>query len=203
MENNTQIPEQNDVQQQINELKSKNDRLLHKYVELRTKSIAGDQWFFFILFGVFIALGIWGQLKLTIPWAVIIVIWMLSLCIALWYYTILQPLNSSHIMITPINDIRQELLTFGKNMRRFTLVLAPIWLLVTVWFALSFNNAIISNKLFLAQAILDDEDSIPGCIVSWFIMGFIMILAFIAVLLTGIINSNEANKIVAGIDEQK
>ena len=106
-------------------------------------------------------------------------------------------------MITPINDIRQELLTFGKNMRRFTLVLAPIWLLVTVWFALSFNNAIISNKLFLAQAILDDEDSIPGCIVSWFIMGYIMILAFIAILLTGIINSNVANKIVAGIDEQK
>ena len=102
-------------------------------------------------------------------------------------------------MITPINDIRQELLTFGKNMRRFTLVLAPIWLLVTVWFALSFKNTIISNKLFLAQAILDDE----GIIAAWYFMGIFMILAFIAILLTGIINSNVANKIVAGIDEQK
>ena len=47
MENNLQTPEQNDVQQQINELKSKNDKLLHKYVELRTKGIAGDRWLFF------------------------------------------------------------------------------------------------------------------------------------------------------------
>ena len=54
MENNTQIPEQNGNRQQINELETKNDKLLHKYVTFKMEKYSVEFWSHIAAFVAFV-----------------------------------------------------------------------------------------------------------------------------------------------------
>ena len=199
MENILQNPGQNDVQQQINQLKTKNDNLLHKYVAKKMEKYSMEYWSYIASFAAFIILGIFLHESINLKWPVIIVIWVVTLGLAFFSFSISQPITSSRIAITPTVTLRENLLTFSKNAKILNAIQSIASLLLSIWLALE-----VKSRLFLgdiAYKLNMTDVNLPK-------------VAFYAILLIGIVSAIECvagissvdkyvNKVIADIDEAR
>lgn len=199
MENNSQISVQNEIQQQINQLKTKNDNLLHKYVANKMEKYSMEYWSHIALFGAFIILGIFLHESINLKWPVIIVIWVVTLGLAFFSFSICQPITSSRIAITPTVTLRENLLTFSKNAKIFNAIQGIACLILSIWLAFE-----VEPRLYLCEIAykLDMIDvNFPKVV-------------FYAILLIGVVSAIECvvgissvdkyvNKVVADIDEAR
>jgi len=199
MENNTQIPEQNDVQQQFNQLKTKHDRLLHKHVALLMSDFSHKH---LLIFAIFVLLTITGFIYhsvMGLGWPVIIAILMTVLLSSIASFLISRPIAESRVSKTPIVILRDNVIKFGRNWKIFQIIIAVATLLLTLWLAYAFKDAL-SRSFWeeITSTSRFDESSIAFYIVLFF--GFLFTIIFTY----SIFHDDKAiNKVIDDIDEAK
>lgn len=199
MENNTQIPEQNDVQQQFNLLKTKHDRMLHKHVALLMSGFSHEH---LIIFTVFVLLAIAGFIyhsAMGLGWPVIIAILMTALLSSIASFLISRPIAESRVSKTPIVILRDNVIKFGRNRKIFQIIIAVAMLLLTLWLAFAVKDTF--SRPFWEDIIGEqrmDDSSIAFYAILC--LGFL----FICMMVYEIFQDDKIiNKVIDDIDEAK
>ena len=199
MENSTQIPEQNGNRQQINELETKNDKLLHKYVTFKMEKYSVEFWSHIAAFVAFVIIGIFLHETINLKWPVIIAIWVVTLGLSIFSFNICQPITSSRIAITPTVTLRENLLTYSKNERTLTAIQGIADLLLSIWLASEVQSRLFLGEIAYKLNITDIN--LPK------VAFYIIILLGIVITLEcfiGIFTVNKKiNELVADIDEAR
>ena len=199
MENDTQVPEQNDVQQQFDQLKSKHDRLLHKHVALLMSGYCHEHLEQFALFVVLAIAGIVLHSTMGLGWPVIIAILMTMLCSSIVTFLISRPVAESRVSKTPIETLRENVIKFGRNRKIYQIILTIVMLLLTFWLAFAFKDAL-RRSLWeeITSTSRFDESSVAFYVILFFGCLLTIIFAY------GIFQDDKSiNKVIDDIDEAK
>ena len=199
MENDTQVPEQNDVQQKFDQLKSKHDRLLHKHVALLMSGYSQEHLALFALFVLLAITGIIVHSAMGLGWPVIIAILMTMLCSSIVTFLISRPVAESRASKTPIVTLRENVIKYGRNRKIYQIIMTVVMLLLTFWLAFDVKDAL-RRSLWeeITSTSRIDESSVAFYVVLFFGCLFTFISAY------GIFQDDKAiSKVIDDIDEAK
>ena len=185
-----------ETQQQVDNLKEINDKLLHKYVA----KVTDAQWNQILCAApvcviLVVFLGILANQEFGLNWPVIIAVWTCCICTFLCDIINAYPLSKGCITITPAHALRETLLKYGWRDRVSTAIFLPIIMGVFIWLAFELRHAL--NYHFLGLEIRDKI----GDLVFWgtLLVGFVSVLG--AMINTFHSTSGLINSLVADIDD--
>lgn len=184
------------MQQQISNLKTINNKLLQKYVAEKTNSKwEGVMAALALIIIVLVPLGIIANIKIDLGWPVIISFWICSSVFAMCGIFNTHPISKGSINVTPVNMLRQTLLSYCKRNRITTAICLPFFLGVFIWLAFALRHAI--NYQFLSFEIANDNSDIA----FWITISIGVICTLAALISTYYSTPKEINELVAEIDE--
>ena len=143
---NDQFKQPIETQQRIDNLKAVNEKLLRRYLVEKTKSYWENALGALIVSIVFcVTFGIVANRIIQLGWPVIIVFSIILITITACDAYNAYPLSKWNIALTPVHELRQTLVKFGKRDRITVAVLLPFFLVGAIWLAFELREAFYNN----------------------------------------------------------
>ena len=195
MENSTSLQNPG-MEQQISHQKEVNEKLLRKYVISQTRSYSGEQYSYFLVCLLLIALGVYANLQFGLKWQVIVAICSTFFIGGLYYLFISLPLTEGSLTITDIANLQSALLRYKKCDLIGTTIFLTIITALFIWLAFELYD------IFTERFWKFEIDNRKGIFAAMATIGLTVIMVLLSIVST-YFSSKNIDDLVADIEECK